>query len=304
MPSRAEAIAKTIRERVRDVTVLPTLPVVVERLREALAGSESNAAQVAEIIRGDPPLMARVLRLAGSSFYTPAGAPLGAKNLSLAIVRLGFDTLREIGVTTGVIRAFHHMHFGAFRREEFWRHSILTAVCAESLAVYSDGLTAVLPSELYVAGLLHDIGMIFLDQFFNDEFTAVMLLSRSSQTAAPAVERAWLGIDHAEVGALMVEQWGMSPLITHAVRRHHDDLWEPDGRAPAEARDTAARVVNVANRIARLPEYGFGRKGGTVVLSRSLLAGIGVPIERAGRVRDRIDDEVRQSEVFALVDVN
>ncbi|MCK6438748.1 MAG: HDOD domain-containing protein, partial [Planctomycetes bacterium] len=164
----------TIREdiihAVRDLDTMPTLPAVVERLKQEIESPKASARSVATLVEDDPPTMARVLKLVNSPVYAPSFG-LG-KNITIdqAVVRLGMNELRNIVITSSVMTLFPRTGAANFNRNEFWRHSICCGLVAAALLDYTKVKMPCTRSEIELAGLCHDIGKILLDQYFHDAF--------------------------------------------------------------------------------------------------------------------------------------
>ncbi len=202
---------------------LPPLPSVVLELVESLGHEELSAAQYATKISRDQALAAKTLRLANSSFYG-RGRPV--RSVAEAIAVLGLRTVRNVVTAAGLAGSFRR-HPG-FDQNAFWRHSIGSALCAQALAGElrrDDGDLA------FTVGLLHDIGRLALEQRRRDQ-----------DCPDGDAERAVLGIDHAEVGGLIAQQWNFAPAIVDAIRQHH---------APPDAAEvTLTGIAHVADAIA------------------------------------------------------
>jgi len=213
---------------------LPPLPSVVLELVESLGHDELSGAQYAAKISRDQALAAKTLRLANSSFYG-RGRPV--RSVAEAIAVLGLRTVRGVVTAAGMAGSFQR-HPG-FDQNAFWRHSIGSALCAQSLAAElrrDDGDLA------FTVGLLHDIGRLALASAFAPAYAEVQRWRRDQDCPDGDAERAVLGIDHAEVGGLIAQQWKFAPAIVDAIRQHH--------APPAAAEVTLTGIAHVADAIA------------------------------------------------------
>jgi putative nucleotidyltransferase with HDIG domain len=209
---------------------LPPLPSVVLELVESLGHEELSAAQYAAKISRDQALVAKILRLANSSFY---GRGRQVRSVAEAIAVLGLRTVRGVvtaAALTGSFRCRTDFH------DAFWRHAIGSALCAQALAgelCRDDGDLA------FTVGLLHDIGRLALASAFAPAYAEVEQRRRDEDCAAAEAERAVLGIDHAEIGGLIARQWNFAPAIVDAIRDHH---------APADTGElTLAGIAHMAD---------------------------------------------------------
>lgn len=214
---------------------LPPLPSVVLDLIASFGQEELSAAQVAAKISRDPALTAKTLRLANSSFYG-RGRQVGS--VAEAITVLGLRTVRAVAMAAGLSGSFRRQP--GFDQDAFWRHSFGSALCAQALA---DELRRDDGDLAFTVGLLHDIGALALASLFAPAHAEVVQWRRREDGSSADAERAVLGIDHAEVGGLIAQQWNFAPAIVDAIRQHH---------APAATADqvTLAGIAHVADAIA------------------------------------------------------
>lgn len=189
------------------------------------------------IIERDPAIAAKILRVANSSYYGTDTVPTIGRALSV----LGLNTVRQLVVNIG----FQQMVSGRqqsvlFDKLRFWKHSLAVAAGARILAKIKLPLKS---EELYCAGMLHDIGMLVLDRFNPDALDCSIRCSREMSIPLFQAERNLFGYDHTAVGALLAEKWQLSPLITSAIRFHHNVLECEDDMEPTcivAAADTLA----------------------------------------------------------------
>ena len=213
---------------------LPPLPSVVLELVQSLGHDDLTAAQYSAKISCDQALTARILRLANSSFYG-RGRQVGS--VAEAIVVLGLRTVRGVVTAAGLADTFRR-HPG-FDHCAFWRHSIGSALCAQSLA---DELGRDDGDLAFTVGLLHDIGRLALASAFAPAYAEVEQWRRANDCPDGEAERTVLGIDHAEVGGLIARQWNFAPAIVDAIRQHH--------APPAATAVTLTGIAHVADAIA------------------------------------------------------
>lgn len=193
------------------------LPAVAIKLLQVMGQPNASAASLEEIIRTDPALAARALKIVNSARYAPA-RPI--HSISHAVAMIGFETIRSLALE---ISLYNHIlasgQSGAFDRVYFWRHCLSVAVLAKLIAKavgYHD------PEEAYTAGLLHDIGKIMLNGqgcMSYDEFAA----SLKQNSTKPLVERErdLIGLGHDEIGAYCCQEWGLPARIRQVIHFHH-----------------------------------------------------------------------------------
>jgi putative nucleotidyltransferase with HDIG domain len=234
---------KRIIDRVED---LPTLPRTVLKITELVNDPKSSARDLARIITDDQVLAARLLKLVNSSFY---GFPQRISTITGAIVLLGFDAIRNLLLTTSVFDLFSNREkLSKIRKEQFWDHSL---GCAVGAKVLGNHLRHDKVEELFVSGLLHDIGKIVEMIFFPKEFSEITKLVTNENILMVLAEKRVLGYTHADVGKLLAEKWNLPPKLISVILHHHQ---------PSEAGRFAqeAAIVHLADILSRALNIGSG----------------------------------------------
>ncbi|MDE2396734.1 MAG: HDOD domain-containing protein [Burkholderiales bacterium] len=231
----------------RRVAELPPLPQAALRALATLRSEEATLASVAVELACDASLTARVLRLANSPFYGVSNRVVSTRD---AVQLVGRRTLESMLTLAAVASQFEAGPSPAFDPGSFWRHALGSAIAARGLA-RGHGIDE---DQAFVAGLLHNIGLLAMRAYFPQALESLVLHARARDLEISAVE-AELGMTpHAEVGAWIAAHWNFPPAVTRAIACHH----QPARAAPADAGLTAC--VHVANAIvhaldlARLPD--------------------------------------------------
>ena len=203
-----------ITERLNSISDLPTLPTVAQKVASLIKAPKTSAADINDAICCDQALAAKVLKLVNSPFY---GFPRRITSITYAVVILGFNAIRNIVLTVTMMDSYKTRHED-FSMEAFWKHTIGTAVIAESLAkrVKSDA-----QDDAFIGGLLHDIGKIIMLHYFNDDFAAVMEEVKKDDCLFLQAESNILQYTHAEIGASLMERWNLPQHLVEAVQFHH-----------------------------------------------------------------------------------
>ena len=232
LPQAAEKLKRITESIIR----LPTLPTVVSRMIQLVDNPKTSAASLAQFIASDQSLTARILKLANSAYY---GFPREITTVNMAIVVLGFNAVKDMGLSLSVFDVFKDIEGDAtFSSTDFWQHSIACGVASRVLA------RRILPrvaGEAFVAGLLHDIGKVILNQYAHAEFVAILKLVASSGVSLDEAELAVIGASHAQVGGWLAEKWNLPTLIVSSIIFHHTPF-----QAPAEfaVMDTLVSLAN------------------------------------------------------------
>lgn len=208
---------------------LPTLPQILWEIIAQLHDSQNAAADLAAAIEEDPALTINVLHRANSAYYGFAERFVSVKD---AVVALGRREVERLVAATLVIDTFGVSGPNpSMNYQAFWIHSLQTAAAAEFISMHHFTISPFIPSEAYLAGLLHDIGKLILSQFFVDDWDAVCAYVAKNNCSVAAAERTVLGQDHGEIAARLMEIWSFPESIIEGTRAHHGAtaITKPDG---------------------------------------------------------------------------
>ncbi len=214
---------------------LPTLPSIIFELERMLSSDSTGIQEIAVVIEEDPAIAASVLRVANSVVYFSS---MSGRIVSLrdALVRLGLQEVQRLVSAAAIIRAFeklgHHLDM-----KTFWQQSLRAAVCMRMIARSAGAGVYIDEDEAYMAGLLHDIGLLILDQYFPDVYERIQTDIASRALPRPEVEQTELGLCHGQIGGLLLEEWNLPPELVAAVTWHN----QPE-QAPEDARLLASAV--------------------------------------------------------------
>lgn len=223
---------------------LAALPQTVVKLLDLLKEATCSASMVVRVLERDPAMTANVLKLSNSAFY---GVRREIGSVRDALVMLGNRSVVTLAFATSMAPVMRRDLEGyGITRDRFWGHSLKVAV-ASALATERLGCND-LRCEAFTAGLVHDVGMLAVDAHLVSHHET---LAR----AVPAfclsdVERATLGFDHTEAGALMATNWGFPEVLVAAIRDHHD-------HRPGGPHGDVVRAVAVGNILAQAVDEGL-----------------------------------------------
>ena len=189
---------------------LASLPDVYLRLKAVLDNPGSNLADVAEVVGNDPAMTVRVLRIVNSAYFG-LGAEIGT--VSRAVSLLGTQEVHDLVLAASVAQGFEGMSNEIMDMQRFWRRSVVCAITARELASECNTLDS---ERLFVAGLLRDIGHLFIYQLAPHEAQQSIELAQAQSVPLYQAERTLLGVDYAKVGADLMRQWQLPR-----------SLWEP-----------------------------------------------------------------------------
>lgn len=202
-----------------EIENLPTLPAMVQQIQKLINSPNSSMNQIGALISKDQAIAARVVRLVNSAFY---GLGRKVSSIPQAIVVLGLNTVKNLVTGVSVIKMFETADkVSLFNRDAFWMHSF---GCAMGARLIAKNLGRSEPEDYFLAGLLHDIGVLILDQFFHDEFVRVLKHSNDNSIDYYTAEQKILGVTHCEVGAIVAEKWKIPDFLIQTIRYHHTSV--------------------------------------------------------------------------------
>ncbi len=232
-----------IKRRIDACPKLASLRSVNRALSELVRSEQSYSSQIAEIIRRDPSLTARLLRMVNSVYY---GLSTKVNSIEEAVFYLGLRQIRELSMATPVLEELEKLHVIAANHPwpEMWRHSVGTAVMSRE--ILSNTNIFVDDDTDYIIGLLHNIGKVVMVQSFAAEFDRVNAEPAKDTAHVCRREKKLIGWDHAQIGGYYLERHRVAPEIVRAVTYHNDPYGAPVSSFFAAAVQVADHLVRFA----------------------------------------------------------
>lgn len=229
-----------ILKRIRDI---PSLPDVVNRILAIINQPNTPASEIAKLISYDPGLTSKVLRMVNSAAY---GFQRQISSIQHGIMILGFTNVRGLVLSASIFKLFEgHAHPGGLNHQQFWEHSLGTAVAARLL---TKSLGVADSDDVFSAGMLHDIGKVVLDVYFKQDYSQV--LHQAQLKGLPKhglpfyqLEESVLGVNHASIGNYLASKWKLPVGISEVILHHH----QPE---QAESCPRLVHLVALANELA------------------------------------------------------
>ncbi|MCX7800353.1 MAG: HDOD domain-containing protein [Fimbriimonadales bacterium] len=268
---------------------LPVLPQVASSVLRLADDPNASPKMMERVIEKDPAVTAKILRVANSAYYGLSNVG----DIGRAIGVLGMNAVRSLVV--GVVfqqMASSREHAPSYSKLEYWRHSLAVAVTSRILAKLK---MPDLAEELYVAGMMHDVGMLVMDRFCPDEFDRAILFARAQQVPLNLAEKLVLGFDHCQVGAMLASKWGLTPMVARAIEFHHrpaSDSESASTNAIVSLADGLAHRAGFTNNVplTKLPDWS------------EALSIVGIPEAQLEVVQQVVVQEViRAQEAFKIV---
>ena len=240
------ATSELLNRRVGELRNLPAMPAVLRSLGECLSQDPSSVSidKVVDLISYDKSLAGQCLRMANSALFQ---RKTNVESIHDAVVALGIRNVRDLVYSVSLPKLFAGTKHG-MAPITFWRHALGTALISQHFA-YRLGIR---PQEkFYLAGLLHDMGILVNALIFPKEFGEILETAKESETPICEVEQRVLGFTHCESGRILADAWNLPPDVATVIEYHH----QPP--ASGEYAEVVA-VVYLADLLCRLRGLGYG----------------------------------------------
>lgn len=239
---------KLILEKLKTSGYLPPLPDVLIALQKLMDDPDCDVEDVRRIIASDPVLSSRIITMANSVLF--GGGRDLAQDIEDAIVRLGVSAVLELCYTVelpGCIKVPQ-----TFGKTRYWRHGLAVAILSRELGnkILTDKEEL---SSCYLAGLVHDIGLLVYDYLVPEQFNQFLITTdfHDSDQQLETLEINFFGISHSELGAAYLKEWwSVADMVVEATKTY-GQVGLQKGKTPS-----LARVVGTANLIANKYDLG------------------------------------------------
>ena len=206
----------SLEERLQFCRTLPSIPAVVIEVLNLCERDDIGISDIAKALSRDPALVAKVLRIANSAFY---GASSRVTTLDRAIFILGINATLSLALSFTFVSNLNKRHKAGFDYFAYWRRSAITAAAARSLASWTESMRR---DELFLGGLLQDIGMLIMNEVLPDIYGALIKSSGFRHERLVELERESLGTDHGIVGSWMLDRWKLPQNLVRFLSISHN----------------------------------------------------------------------------------
>jgi len=272
-----------LEKAVARVTEISSLPEITTRIVQLVEDPKSTARDMHDIVKNDPALATKILKVVNSAFY---GLPSQIASLDRAIVMLGLSAVKNIALAASLSRLFRPGNISKrFSARDLWDHCISVGVCARLLAHAGFGQV----EETFVAGLVHDIGLLVEYQVFPQDLARVGEVCEESDQEFTAVECEIIGADHQAFGAALAAKWKFPPTLRYAIAyHHHPDNLKPEFRKPVTA-------VQIADIICCQNELGFYLTARQQEVTEDMLETIQVSVDRVHEILETLPERIEET---------
>ncbi len=271
---------------------MPSLPTSVTKILEISNDKDASPADLNQVISLDPVLMGKVMKLINSAYY---GLSQEITSLVRAIIMLGINTVKNLALSTAVLA---NLGKGSSEKglnmDGFWRHSLCVGVTAKLIA----RKLKVDPKRLeeyFMAGLLHDIGKIPLNNRLADPYVQSMQKADIQHVPLIQAEKEVIGLHHCEVAKIILQRWKLNQEIQDAVTYHHAPLsYEGSNRSIVFA-------VTAANYFANSFEIGFAGDRYPLKVPPEVFKEIGVSMDWFDDIEEQVNSEIEKARIFLKI---
>lgn len=210
---------QVVNAAVQEVAQIATLPEITLKIIQVVEDPNSTAHDLHKIIANDPALCARILKVVNSAFY---GLPGQIGSINRAIVLLGLNAVKNIAIAASLAKLFRGGQLAPnFSARDLWTHSIGVAATVKLLA---EKAKINLPDEAFLAGLIHDIGIIVEMQVLRPKLVEVLEVMHESKISYTQAERQVIGADHQDFGKALCEKWKFPRSFACVTGHHHKPM--------------------------------------------------------------------------------
>jgi putative nucleotidyltransferase with HDIG domain len=268
---------------------MPSLSTTVGKVLEICSRTDASPNELNKVISLDPVLTGQVLRLINSAYYSLLNK---VTSLTRAITMLGMNTVKNMALSTAIIRSVSTTKKSkALPTSQFWQHSIGVGVSAKLLAMACDVPIAE-REELFIAGLLHDLGKVP----FGDEYHEVLTLAKKQQRPLIEVEQELMGLDHQEVGMMIAEKWKLNTVISSCIGDHHD------AEDAVEGCRRQVAFISLANMYINILDIGYaGDPFPEVGNIEDLLDITGLSRQDYSAIGEDVETEIEKAQIFLQI---
>ena len=250
------------------------------RIIQVVQDPRSTANDLHKIVCNDPALSARVLRVVNSAFY---GLPGQIGSINRAIMLLGLNAVKNIAIAASLSKMFKNIApCDDLTGKDLWTHSVAVGA-ANKMITTAMGLA--LPDEAFLAGLIHDIGLVVELQAVNTSISDIVQRTKAGLSFIQA-EKAVLGASHQEIGQLLTQRWKFPRSFQYVTGYHHQPY------ELAEENRLLAVVTHISDVVCSRQELGVYITVDSKELNPDLVREIGLPVRIVEEISTHLEEEL------------
>lgn len=235
-----------LRQRIEATTELPAMPKAAQSLLRLNSDPNATTNDLVRIIEMDPSMAAQILRYAHSAFFGYKGEIDSLKQAIASV--MGFNLTMDIALGLSLGKSFQISRTGPLGLDQFWRHSVYSAVMIERMIQIMPVERRLQPGIGFLCGLLHNFGTLLVAHLFKQETALLQQIIRANhETPISEVEHQVMGTDHMQIGAWLIRKWNLRTEIEVAVAKHHNEDYQGTHAAYAQLTLVADRMLKRHN---------------------------------------------------------
>lgn len=233
-------LPEPLQLKLRACRTLPSVPAVVLEVLDICQDEDVSIGQVSKVLMRDPALSGKILKVANSAYY---GVRSQVTTLERAVTILGINATLSLALSFSLVRGLQNGRRSGFDHHAFWLRCVISAVASRVIGIWANTANH---DELFLAGLLQDIGMLVLSESMPESYGEIISLTKGNHALLIEMERKELGCDHAKVGAWLLKRWNLPlNLQTATAASHGEKIEEKDP-------SVFSKCVMLANHIAAI----------------------------------------------------
>lgn len=205
-----------VQQYIGQIQDLPVLPEIAQQIIKLTDSEHPDIKQISALIQKDPVITANILKLINSGYFALRRE---VNNLRQAVVLLGIQQIRNLVVTMVTVNHFQERRDSHFKLSDFWNHSLGVATIAQKLGTRFGYRNS---GDLYLAGLLHDIGKVIIQAYYPSDMDKVVATIDADKCTMYQAEMKVLGFSHADIGGCLAKMWKFPDHIGNGIAGHHD----------------------------------------------------------------------------------
>lgn len=286
-PLSGPQLSPDLQKAIAKVTEISSLPEVTTKIIAVVEDPKSTAQDMHDIVKNDPALAAKVLKVVNSAFY---GLPTQISSLDRAIVMLGLSAVKNLAMAASLARMFKPGQLSEnFDARDLWTHCVAVGTCARLLADQAGGNA----EDAFVGGMVHDMGLLIEYQLFPEKLKEVVQRVEADKTLDfCTIERELIGADHQAFGNHMATKWKFPPGLRACIAFHHGT----DGFKVDHKR--VVGLVRLADMICCQNELGFYLTACAGEVTADMLTELGLSEDQVGSVIEIMPERLEEAQAI------
>ncbi len=268
---------------IKKITKIPTLPVVAQEIINLTSDDLISIEKLESVIENDPSISARILSVSNSVFF---GTEIPNTSINNAIVRIGFNNIKNIAIGIALFTLLIKRNTSSpLSNSRLFKHSVAVGLISKMLADFLDFHGR---DETFLCGMLHDIGLLFMNSYMADTYYPVIHELKDEKLLCDA-EKKVLGYTHSDIGFWLANQWKLPDNVKNSVYFHH---------RPELTKDKAVLIVHIADYLSSINSYSAFERTEKYKINNNALELLKLSINDIKEIEKKIDRDIFSNRVF------